>query len=51
MAFTKEQFKNDYISLLSDLDDIVCVGKDTKENQYTQYYKERGFAFTISNLF
>lgn len=51
MAFTKEKFKNDYISLISNLDDIVCVGKDTKENQYTQYYKERGFALPAAIYF
>ena len=51
MAFTKEKFKSDYISLISNLDDIVCIGKDTNENQYTQYYKDRKLALPTAIYF
>lgn len=51
MAFGKEEFKNEYIELIGDLNDIFCVGKDTKENQYKEYFDSRELALVSGVYF
>lgn len=41
LAFSKREFKEKYISLISNLDNIIFVKDDDKPNQYTQYFKDR----------
>lgn len=39
-AFNKEEFKQRYVSLINELDDIVYVEKDDSPNQYTEYFNK-----------
>lgn len=53
LAITKEEYKNEIISLIKNIDDIISVDKGGLENQYTEYFKERPLArafYTIGDI-